>query len=113
VTIMRYNRAGDSAYGHWYFLGAGLTLWSAWQVSTALGIFVGAQVPQDSPLSFVLPLTFIALVVPAIRDRASAGAAIAAGLVGLLTLGFPLKTGLLVAALVGILAGMALEGRQR
>jgi 4-azaleucine resistance transporter AzlC len=113
VTITRYNRAGDSADGHWYFLGAGLTLWSAWQVSTALGIFVGAQLPPDSPLSFVLPLTFIALVVPAIRDRASAAAAVVAGLVGLLTLNFPLKTGLLVAALVGILTGLGLEGRRK
>ena len=29
---------------HWYFLGAGLALWSTWQLSSAIGIFLGAQV---------------------------------------------------------------------
>jgi 4-azaleucine resistance transporter AzlC len=111
VTISHYNKGGDPSKKHWYFLGAGLTLWSTWQVSTALGIFIGAQLPQSWPLDFVLPLTFIALVVPALKDKAGIAAAIVAALVGLLTLGFPFKTGLLVAAFIGILTGLLLEGQ--
>ena len=111
VAITHYDPAGEGTYRHWYFLGAGLTLWTAWQVSTALGIFVGAQIPPAWPLGFALPLTFIALVVPALKDRASLAAALAAGAVGLLTLGLPYKTGLLAAALIGILAGLAVERR--
>jgi len=113
VTITHYNREGDSETRHWYFLGAGLTLWSAWQVSTAVGIFVGAQIPASWPLGFVLPLTFIALVVPALKDRAGVAAALVAGTVGLLTFGFPYKTGLLLAALIGILTGLLVEGRPK
>ena len=113
VTIMHYNREGDSPDRHWYFLGAGLTLWSAWQASTAIGIFLGAQIPASWPLNFVLPLTFIALVVPALKDRAGVAAAVAAGLVGLLAFGFPYKTGLLLAALIGIITGLVIEGRQK
>ncbi len=113
VTITHYARSGDEPHRHWYFLGAGLTLWSSWQVSTAAGIFVGAQIPPSWPLDFVLPLTFIALVVPAIKDRSSLAAALLAGLVGVLALNFPYKTGLLLAAFVGILAGMLLEGRPK
>ena len=30
VTITHYNREGDSETRHWYFLGAGLTLWNSW-----------------------------------------------------------------------------------
>lgn len=112
VAIMHYDQDGEAANKHWYFLGAGLTLWSAWQASTAIGIFVGAQIPADWPLNFVLPLIFIALVIPAIKDRASAAAAVTAAVVGLLTMNFPYKTGLLVAALTGILAGLAVEGRR-
>jgi 4-azaleucine resistance transporter AzlC len=111
VTISHYNKAGDPSKKHWYFLGAGLTLWSSWQVSTALGIFIGAQLPQSWPLGFVLPLTFIALVVPALKDKAGIAAAVVAALVGLLTLGFPLKIGLLFAAFTGILTGLLLERR--
>ncbi|HKV58515.1 MAG TPA: AzlC family ABC transporter permease, partial [Ktedonobacteraceae bacterium] len=29
---------------HWYFLGTGLTLWIVWQISTAIGILLGANV---------------------------------------------------------------------
>ncbi|MEW6093941.1 MAG: AzlC family ABC transporter permease [Chloroflexota bacterium] len=113
VTITHYNREGDATYKHWYFLGAGLTLWTTWQASTALGIFIGAQLPQDWPLGFVLPLTFIALVVPALKDKASVAAAVTAALVGVLTFDFPLKTGLLAAAFIGILTGLLVEGKPK
>jgi 4-azaleucine resistance transporter AzlC len=111
VTITHYAREGDSETRHWYFLGAGLTLWSAWQISTAAGIFIGAQIPPSWPLGFVLPLTFIALVVPSLKDRAGVAAALVAGAVGLLAFGLPYKTGLLVAALIGILTGLLVERR--
>ena len=113
VTITHYNKEGDSESKHWYFLGAGLTLWSAWQVSTALGIFIGAQIPASWPLGFVLPLTFIALVVPAIKDRAGIASAIVAGVIGLLAFGLPYKTGLLLAALIGIVTGLVIEGKPK
>ena len=112
VTIMHYNREGDSDTRHWYFLGAGLTLWSSWQISTAIGIFIGAQIPPNWPLGFILPLTFIALVVPALKDRAGVAAALVAGIAGLLAFGLPYKTGLLLAALTGILTGLLVERRR-
>lgn len=113
VVISHYNRPGDPSRKHWYFLGAGLTLWASWQVSTALGILLGSRIPADWPLGFMLPLTFIALVVPTLRSRAMILAAVAAGLAGYLTMGWPLKTGLLAAALVGIATGMAVERSRR
>jgi Predicted branched-chain amino acid permease (azaleucine resistance) len=112
VTITHYIQDSDSTHKHWYFFGAGLTLWSCWQTSTALGIFIGARMPANWPLSFALPLTFIALVVPALKDRASVAAAVVAGLVGLMAINFPYKTGLLLAALIGILTGLWIEGRE-
>lgn len=113
VAITHYSRPGDYPYRHWYHLGAGLTLWITWQASTALGILAGSRLPPDWPLSFALPLTFIALVVPALKDRANVTAAGIAGLVGLLTIHFPYKTGLLLAALCGIVAGLLVEGRRK
>jgi 4-azaleucine resistance transporter AzlC len=115
VAVTHYLREGDpiAQRRHWYFLGAGLTLWSSWQISTALGIFIGARMPQDLPLDFMLPLTFIALVVPALKDRAAVTAALVAGLVGLAVVDFPYKTGLLAAAVAGIMAGMGIERRAR
>lgn len=109
VVITHYNRPGDASRKHWYFLGAGLTLWTVWQISTAAGILLGARIPADWPLGFMLPLTFIALVAPVLQRRPMVAAALVAGLAGYLTMGFPLRTGLLVAAVAGIVTGMLLE----
>jgi 4-azaleucine resistance transporter AzlC len=96
---------------HWYFLGAGLTLWGSWQLSTAAGIFLGAQVPAAWGLDFTLALTFIALVFPAIRDRASLAASVTGGLLAVAAFGLPYKLGLMAAALCGIVAGLLVEAR--
>ena len=114
VAITHYNRQdGSPERKHWFFLGAGLTLWTTWQLSTAMGLLIGAQIPSDWPLPFVLPLTFIALVVPALKDKASLISAVSAGVIGLLAVSLPLKTGLLAASLVGILAGVVSEGKAK
>jgi 4-azaleucine resistance transporter AzlC len=106
VTIAHYSQPGDIALKHWFFLGAGLTLWSGWQISTAIGIFLGAQIPPEWGLDFALPLTFIALVVPTLKDRPGLLAAATAGLTAIAAASLPYKLGLLTAALVGILVGL-------
>lgn len=112
VAALNYQRQGVSRFGHWYFFGAGLALWTSWQISTAAGIFLGAQVPQSWGLDFTLPLTFIALVVPALKDKAGVVTALAASLAALVFSGLPYKLGLLVAAALAIAAGMWMEARQ-
>jgi 4-azaleucine resistance transporter AzlC len=97
---------------HWYFLGAGLALWSSWQLSTALGIFLGTQVPESWSLDFTLALTFIALVVPGLKDRPAAAAALTAGICAVWFIGLPYRLGLVAAAMIGILVGMLLETRR-
>ncbi len=109
VTITRYQREGEQKFAHWYFLGAGLTLWTSWQISTAVGIFLGAQVPSSWALDFSLALTFIALVVPALKDRPAALAALSAGITALVAYPLPYRLGIILAALVGIGAGWISE----
>jgi predicted branched-subunit amino acid permease len=92
-------------------LGAGAAMWIGWQSSTALGVWLGAQSLGALPLDFALPLTFIALVVPALKDRAHIAALAAAGLLGVLTLGLPFKLGLMAATLVGIGVGVWIEAK--
>lgn len=104
---------GQEAKGsHWYFLGGGLALWTTWQISTAVGVFLGAQVPASWSLDFTLALTFIALVVPALKERPSVAAALSAGVMALIAYGLPYKLGLIAAAGVGIFVGMWAEGRE-
>ncbi len=113
VTIARYAQpeAALSSNKHWYYFGAGLTLWSSWQISTLMGIQVGQLIPDSWGLDFTLALTFIALVVPRLKDRASTGAAIAASAVAIGGFALPYKLGLMAVALIGIVVGMIIEAR--
>ena len=112
VSILRFEREPATPALGWYLAGAGLALWVTWQLSTAAGIFLGTTLPPSLPLDFALPLTFIALVIPNIRDRASASAAVTAVFVVLLARVLPFKLDLLLAALCGVIAGLVVERRE-
>jgi len=110
-TIIHYEEHGVGRFGHWFLLGAGVSLWFTWQVSTAIGIFLGSAIPESWSLDFALPLTFIAMVMPVLKTRPSILAAMSAGIVALLAYSFPYKLGLILAALVGITVGTLLENK--
>ena len=111
-TAIHYEKNGVTPYSHFFLLGAGLALWITWQVSTALGIFLGTAIPEEWSLDFALPLTFIAMAVPVLKNRPTIAAAISAGIVALLAHSLPYRLGLLIAALVGITVGTLLESRK-
>jgi 4-azaleucine resistance transporter AzlC len=93
----------------WYYLGAALAVWVTWQPVAMLGVFLGSRVSEGWSLDFVLPLTFIALVLPAIKDRMTATAALSAGATAVLAAAMPLNLGLITAALAGVLGGLVAE----
>jgi branched chain amino acid efflux pump len=108
VGITRY-RGGGAPNGHWFVLGTGVALWICWQVTSALGVAAGTAVPASWELEFALPLTFIAIAVPAMRDRPSLGAALVASGVAVIGFDWPYSTGLFSAAIAGIAAGLLLQ----
>ena len=108
-SVVHYEEKGVTPFSHWFLFGAGLALWTNWQISTALGIFLGTAIPESWSLDFALPLTFIAMVVPVLKNRPAIAAAFSAGVVALLAYSLPYKLGLILAALVGIVVGTFLE----
>lgn len=90
---------------HWYFLGAGFTLWAGWQLSTAAGLLFGATIPAEWELDFAVPLTFIALLTLLLRERAGQAAALVAALGALAFAALPYKLGLVAAIVLGLAAG--------
>ena len=110
ISIAAYSGERRSLK-HWFYFGAALTLWGVWQTSTAVGVFLGGQIPQSWSLDFAIPLTFLALLFPTIRNRPSLAAAISAGALALAAHRLPYNLGLLLAALGGIIVGCLAEGR--
>ena len=108
VASSRY-RKGNPEFAHWYFLGTGLLLWAAWQMSTFLGITLGVLIPPGIGLEIALPLTFMAVILPTLTDRPAWTAACVAGTFAILLANLPFKLGLLIPAILGICAGLGLE----
>jgi predicted branched-subunit amino acid permease len=108
-TMKRYSEPRDAAHAHWHFLGSAATLYVSWQCAVIVGIVAGAQVPAGWSLDFAVVLTFIALLVPAVRTRADLAAAAVAAAIALVAAGLPFRLSLVVASIAGIAAGLALE----
>jgi 4-azaleucine resistance transporter AzlC len=106
TTITRYRAPRPRAHAHWYFLGSGIALWVSWQITTAIGVFGAAAVPESWSLDFALPLTFTAILVPSLRDRPQLAAAAVAAIVATVGFEWEYGTGLLAAIVAGMAAGM-------
>jgi 4-azaleucine resistance transporter AzlC len=109
TTVARYSKPGDVRHRHWHMFGGCITLFVTWQAAVILGVLVGAQVPESWSLDFAVVLTFIALLVPAVRTRADLAAAIVAAAVALIAAGLPYRLALVVASIAGIATGIAIE----
>ena len=105
VTIHRLKTQPASPFQHYHLLGSGITLWICWQITTITGVVFGATIAESLSLGFAIPLTFIALVAPAIRDRASLAACVTAAVISVAGQPLPWKSWIIVAAIGGIAVG--------
>ncbi len=87
------------------YVGAGMALWTTWQLATIAGAVGGGSIPESVPLGFAVPLAFLSLLVPAVMDRPTLVAAIVGG--GMATVGarWPSNIGMPLGALAGVVAG--------
>ncbi len=92
-----------------YYLSIGFTFWALWQSTTALGLALGPVVPDSWNLEFAVPILFLGLIVIGLDKSSKAAAALVGAGVTFLTAGLPNRSGLLVGALAGILAGTMIE----
>ena len=107
--LNRFSREPDMPFKHLFYLGVAAPIWTVWMISTAVGVFVGAQVPEGWSLEFAIPLIFMVLIFPAVTDRASVAAALASSLTVIIADPLPFNLALIVAALTGIGVGVLVE----
>jgi predicted branched-subunit amino acid permease len=92
-----------------YYAGLSSMVWPFWVLFCTIGIFAGSIVPTAWQLDFAIPLSFIAICATAIRSLPTGASAIAGGMASLLLFNLPLKLGLIVACLIGLMAGQLAE----
>ena len=68
VVSSKRFQSDHAELAHFHLLGSGLTLWVCWQIATIFGVFAGTTIPEGWHLEFAIPLTFIALIAPLLRN---------------------------------------------
>lgn len=115
VMERRYRVEGGGPNAHWYYLASCLGMYLNWAFWTYIGIVVGTEFEDIGKwgLEFAMVVTFIGIVMPALRASPYWLAAIVAGITATLAHGLPYKLGLMLGGLAGIAAGLALQEWQR
>ena len=109
ISLSHFMMTDKEVSHRWYYFGSALTIWVAWQISAAIGALLGALVPASWGFDFAFPLSFMALMFAALRDRPTVIAALTGGIIAVLGKGLPYNTGLVLATFLGIAAGYFAE----
>lgn len=111
LSITEYEARPQMSLGQKlaYYAGACSPICPLWYLATLTGALVGAQIPPEFALDFAVPITFLAMIGPALRTLAHVAAAITS-VVGALLLAFlPAGVGLMIAALAAMVVGAQVE----
>ena len=92
-----------------YFLGVATPLCPFWYIFTYVGAVAGAAIPPAYALDFAVPITFLALIAPALKTLAHVTAALTSISVALALAWLPSGLGLIVAAIAAMIAGARVE----
>ena len=104
ATTMTKGRFREDVDVIAYYMGAWIALATVWQLSSLAGALVGALIPAAWGLDFAVPLVFLAMLAPALKDRIAVGVGVVTGVAAAILVPLmPMQTGLIAA----IVAGMA------
>lgn len=92
-----------------FYLGGCTPVVPLWYIATFAGAWLGAAIPPEFALDFAVPITFLAMIGPALRSLAHVAAAFVSVAGALLLAFMPAGTGLLVAALAAMVTGAQVE----
>ncbi|MCL5428196.1 MAG: AzlC family ABC transporter permease [Chloroflexi bacterium] len=108
VAAKYFTEVGQSPHKPWYLLGSELAMYANWQFATWIGILAGQAIqdPSSWGLDFAMVVTFVGMLVPSVKGRPALASVLVAAGAALLAYGLPHQLGLLLAALLGIIAGV-------
>lgn len=105
ISLHHAHRYPDPVRRRWFVLGAALPFVMVWVAGTVAGILAGPVIPDAWNIGFIVPLMFIAVMVPALkRPEELVGLGVTAAVV-LASRGLPFGLNVLTGILAGIAAG--------
>lgn len=95
----------------WYAFGAGFSFYLVWNAATLVGIVAGSHIPnlEQYGLEFAVAATFIALVVPTIKNMAVLVASFVSLVLSVSLTLMQVEGSLMIASIAGMLSGYCCE----
>lgn len=113
LCTLKFSSGELGRFAPHFYAGTAVAMWLTWQLSVFAGVYLGASIPEAWSLSFAVPLSFLALLVPGIRSASSLGAAVTGGLIAVSAVKLPYNLGLVTASIGGVIAGLLIENARR
>lgn len=111
IAVTEYERDEDTDRLA-YYLGAALGIYVSFVAGTAAGAVLGDTIPRGFQLDFAVPLLFLALLVPSVKGKPTASAAVVGGVVAVVAVDAPMNVGIIAAALCGVTAAVVVNLRE-
>ena len=98
-----------------YALSSGIVFYITWNLSTLLGIIAGENIDniEKLGLEFAIAATFIAIVIPQIKNRSTLISVIVSAVVVISLDIYEIQNSLLIATLIGMLSGYMAYGEDK
>ena len=109
VVAMREGHEPDPVRRRWFALGAALPFVAVWILGTILGLVLGPVIPAHWQVGFIVPLMFIAVLVPGLHKPAEFVTIAGATAVVLLGRGWPYGLNVFFGIITGMTAGATFE----
>ena len=106
VSIRKFINEPPNRFLHFHLLGTGITLFLSWQISTLTGVLLGGGLPQFLNLQFIIPLTFIAIIIPMVKSFSTLLVVLGSGISALIFKNLQMDFWIILSACVGIMLGI-------
>ncbi|MBR9979479.1 MAG: AzlC family ABC transporter permease [Desulfatitalea sp.] len=115
VAAGHWADADPGEHKQWYQLGSMAFMYTNWNLCTLVGLLAGRVLQHIGGwgLDFAMVAAFIGMVIPYLTDKPAYATVLVSGACAVTFHGLPYQLGLIIAALVGMAAGVIVERRLR
>ena len=103
VSILYFKKYNHKKDVHYHLLGSGLTLFIIWQFSSIIGIFFGKNLTNFINLEFIIPLSFIAIIIPMLKTKGDIISCLTSGISSLFFYKLHIEFWIVASSILGIL----------
>lgn len=112
VTVANEDKLNNNTESLQFYIGASIPMIFTWQAAVLLGFVFGNFAPESLSLDYAVPLSFIALVLPTMKNRNYIYVAMFASVISILLKPMPYNLGLLTSGLLSLALGAYLSRKR-